>query len=558
MIGASEFRRAACGRRRTYPRRGEHRTGADGGPRRPFRPRAPGAGAALAGRGGAGPAAARAERAAGGRAGARRRLAAHRRRGPAAGRRVAAGRRRAGGPGLRRTPVRRLRPRGWATGARCCSASSSTPTAGFATCISRARAAPRSRAAATASPPSGRCCASTSSARRCTRWASPRPARSPSSRPGRPGAPRDRAARRGARPRRRAATCGSAVSSTPAATGDVDLLRRLADHAIARHHPRAAGAEQPYLALFEAVVAAQASLVARWMLVGFVHGVMNTDNMTISGETIDYGPCAFLDAFDPATVYSSIDDGGRYAYGNQPLVAEWNLARLAEALLPLIDDDQEQAVALAVESLGGFRPRVRRGLVGRHAGQARPAGRARRRGRRAADRRPARAAAGRPRRPTRRSSAPSARRPGATPSPRAGWCSTSRPSTPGPSAGGAWARTPTRWTGSTRSTSRATTWSRRPSTAATGGDLDPLARLLDAVTRPFDVRPGLERYAAPAPADFGGPTGPSAAPDPRAGSAAAEGGRRDRADPGGLLLVLREARVAARLLGVDAVPLVHR
>ncbi|WP_091441509.1 protein adenylyltransferase SelO [Geodermatophilus poikilotrophus] len=140
------------------------------------------------------------------------------------------------------------------------------------------------------------------------------------------------------------------------ATGDVDLLRRLADHAIARHHPAAADAEQPYLALFDAVVAAQASLVARWMLVGFVHGVMNTDNTTISGETIDYGPCAFLDAYDPATVYSSIDLGGRYAYGNQPIVAEWNLARFAETLLPLFSDDQEQAVALAVEALERFRP----------------------------------------------------------------------------------------------------------------------------------------------------------------------------------------------------------
>jgi uncharacterized protein YdiU (UPF0061 family) len=140
------------------------------------------------------------------------------------------------------------------------------------------------------------------------------------------------------------------------ATGDVDLLRRLADHAIARHHSAAADAENPYLALFEAVVAAQASLVARWMLVGFVHGVMNTDNTTISGETIDYGPCAFLDAFDPATVFSSIDTGGRYAYGNQPIVAEWNLARFAEALLPLLSDDQEQAVALAVAALERFRP----------------------------------------------------------------------------------------------------------------------------------------------------------------------------------------------------------
>ena len=139
------------------------------------------------------------------------------------------------------------------------------------------------------------------------------------------------------------------------ATGNVNLLRRLADHAISRHYPGAAEAAHPYVALFEAVIAAQASLVAKWMLVGFVHGVMNTDNMTISGETIDYGPCAFMEAFDPATVYSSIDTGGRYAYGNQPVVAEWNLARLAEAILPLLHDDEEQAVAIAVESLGAFR-----------------------------------------------------------------------------------------------------------------------------------------------------------------------------------------------------------
>ncbi len=138
------------------------------------------------------------------------------------------------------------------------------------------------------------------------------------------------------------------------ATGDVALLRRLGDHAIARHYPFLAERPRPYLALFEAVVAAQASLVAQWMLVGFVHGVMNTDNMTISGETIDYGPCAFMDAFDPSTVFSSIDGGGRYAYGNQPAVAQWNLARLAEALLPLFHDDQEQAVALAVASLSEF------------------------------------------------------------------------------------------------------------------------------------------------------------------------------------------------------------
>ena len=140
------------------------------------------------------------------------------------------------------------------------------------------------------------------------------------------------------------------------ASGDLGVLQRLADHAIARHYPAAAEAEIPALALFESVVAAQASLIAQWMLIGFVHGVMNTDNMTISGETIDYGPCAFMEAFDPATVYSSIDSGGRYAYGNQPVVAEWNLARLAEALLPLIDDDQDRAIALVVEVLNGFGP----------------------------------------------------------------------------------------------------------------------------------------------------------------------------------------------------------
>ena len=140
-------------------------------------------------------------------------------------------------------------------------------------------------------------------------------------------------------------------------TGDTDVLRRLADHAIARHHPAAAEAERPYVALFEAVMQAQASLVAQWMLVGFVHGVMNTDNMTISGETIDYGPCAFIDAFDPTTVFSSIDEQGRYAFGNQPIVAEWNLARFAESILPLLADSEEAAVAVATELLQTFRDR---------------------------------------------------------------------------------------------------------------------------------------------------------------------------------------------------------
>jgi uncharacterized protein YdiU (UPF0061 family) len=138
------------------------------------------------------------------------------------------------------------------------------------------------------------------------------------------------------------------------ATGDTDLLRRLADHAVGRHYPAAAEAEHPYLELLHSVIVAQASLVAQWMHIGFVHGVMNTDNMTISGETIDYGPCAFMDAYNPASVYSSIDHGGRYAYANQPVVAEWNLARLAEALLPLLHEDEDQAVGIATEALGGF------------------------------------------------------------------------------------------------------------------------------------------------------------------------------------------------------------
>jgi uncharacterized protein YdiU (UPF0061 family) len=140
-------------------------------------------------------------------------------------------------------------------------------------------------------------------------------------------------------------------------TGNVELVRRLADYAIARHHPEAAASDTPYLSLFEAVLAAQASLVARWMSVAFVHGVMNSDNMTISGETIDYGPCAFMEAFDPAATFSSIDHGGRYAYGMQPALAQWNLARLAETLLPLIADDQEAAVAAVTPVLESWWPR---------------------------------------------------------------------------------------------------------------------------------------------------------------------------------------------------------
>ncbi|MDE0777635.1 MAG: YdiU family protein [Nocardioides sp.] len=282
-----------------------------------------------------------------------------------------------------------------------------------------------------------------------------------------------------------------------------DVVRRLADHAISRHYPElvSIGSDpERYLALFRAVVSAQAALVARWMLVGFVHGVMNTDNVTISGETIDYGPCAFLDVFDPTTVFSSIDEGGRYAFGNQPPITEWNLARLAEALLPLLDEQQERAVEIALEALGGFREqyaeawssgmRAKLGiahvdaevgaaltddLFGLIRGQAdytsyfRALGRAAR-----------------------------------------GDLAAARDRVLDVAGFDAWA---TRWS------------SLQPDAAAmdrvnpvyiarnhlveealadaTAGDLAAFERLNDALARPFDERAGLERYAEPAPAGFG-------------------------------------------------------
>src|SRR5437763_5008897 len=137
-----------------------------------------------------------------------------------------------------------------------------------------------------------------------------------------------------------------------AARRDGLALRALADYAIGRHYPELADAPNKYLAFFRAVQDRQAALIARWQLVGFIHGVMNTDNMAVSGETIDYGPCAFMNAYDPETVFSSIDHAGRYAYGNQPRIAHWNLARFAEALLPPLDPDQEKAVASATQALG--------------------------------------------------------------------------------------------------------------------------------------------------------------------------------------------------------------
>jgi uncharacterized protein YdiU (UPF0061 family) len=139
-----------------------------------------------------------------------------------------------------------------------------------------------------------------------------------------------------------------------AARGDVEALKLLADHVIERHYPEARETEQPYRRLFEGVIERQAALVVQWLGVGFIHGVMNTDNVSIAGETIDYGPCAFMDAYHPETVFSSIDQFGRYAYGKQPQIAGWNLARLGEALLPLFSDDTDAALAQANESLDRY------------------------------------------------------------------------------------------------------------------------------------------------------------------------------------------------------------
>lgn len=133
-----------------------------------------------------------------------------------------------------------------------------------------------------------------------------------------------------------------------------EALKILADYTIQRHYPHVADTENPYLSLLYAVMERQAELVSRWMAVGFIHGVMNTDNMALSGETIDYGPCAFMDTYDPATVFSSIDTGGRYAYGNQPQMTHWNLIRFAETLIPLLHPEQEQAIALAEAALETF------------------------------------------------------------------------------------------------------------------------------------------------------------------------------------------------------------
>jgi uncharacterized protein YdiU (UPF0061 family) len=148
-----------------------------------------------------------------------------------------------------------------------------------------------------------------------------------------------------------------------AARRDAAGVRLLADHVIERHYPQAATSANPYGALLEEVIARQADLVAQWLLVGFIHGVMNTDNMSVAGETIDYGPCAFMDAYHPVTVFSSIDHQGRYAYANQPRIASWNLTRFAETLLPLLSEDSNAAVAAAEKTLDGFASRFENAFV---------------------------------------------------------------------------------------------------------------------------------------------------------------------------------------------------
>jgi uncharacterized protein YdiU (UPF0061 family) len=291
-----------------------------------------------------------------------------------------------------------------------------------------------------------------------------------------------------------------------AATGDLALLRRLADYAIARHHPELAAVEQPYLAFYERVVAAQAALVARWMHVGFIHGVMNTDNTAISGETIDYGPCAFMDRHDPATVFSSIDHGGRYAYGNQPGILQWNLARLAEALLPLIHADPERAVASATEVLQGFDEHY---LAAWRTGMRAKLGIA-------SDSVDALALA---------DGVPALleeqrvdhtlffRRLSAA---LQGDDAPVRSLFADPSAFDAWVPAWRALLPTTRDERLALAHAmdranpliiprnhrvEHALAAATGGDLEPIRRLLDAVSRPFEERPGLEDFTEPAPAD---------------------------------------------------------
>ncbi|WP_214401590.1 protein adenylyltransferase SelO [Pseudonocardia lacus] len=278
-----------------------------------------------------------------------------------------------------------------------------------------------------------------------------------------------------------------------AASGDLDVLRALADHAIARHHPAAGDGPDRYLRLYRHVVDAQAELVSRWMLVGFVHGVLNTDNTTISGETIDYGPCAYMDAFDPATVFSSIDHAGRYAYGNQPGIVQWNLARLGEALLPLIDADADAAVEAATAVLSGFAETYRRHWARGSAaklGLAEPD----------------------PDLVTDLLELMRAQRVDFTTFFRALSAGTARSLFAEPEPFDAWAARREALLPADRAAVAAAMDRVNPVyvprnhlveqalTEATAGDTTSFRQLLDVLARPFDERPGLQRYAEPAPA----------------------------------------------------------
>jgi serine/tyrosine/threonine adenylyltransferase len=278
-----------------------------------------------------------------------------------------------------------------------------------------------------------------------------------------------------------------------AASGDRDRLRALADYAIGRHYPEAAGAANRYLDLFRRVTRAQASLVAQWMLAGFVHGVMNTDNTTISGETIDYGPCAFMDAYDPATVFSSIDHGGRYAYGNQPAIMQWNLARLAEALLPLIDENTDAAAAAATQVLNGFAD-----AYDRHWDE----GMAAKLGLAAPDRELVNDLLGLMRaqqvdftRFFRALSAGTARTMFTEPEPFDAWAARRAAALPADRGAVAAAMDQVNPVYVPRNHRV-----EEALTQAAAGEMEPFRRLLDAVSRPFEERSGLEDYASPAPA----------------------------------------------------------
>jgi uncharacterized protein YdiU (UPF0061 family) len=288
-----------------------------------------------------------------------------------------------------------------------------------------------------------------------------------------------------------------------AASGGPDLVRTLADYAIARHYPDAADAPNAYLEFYRRVIDAQASLIAHWMLVGFVHGVMNTDNMTISGQTIDYGPCAFMDSFSPATVFSSIDHAGRYAYGNQPVMAQWNLARLGETLLPLIDENVDAAVEAATDAVQSFGERYDGYLINGTAAKL---------GLDEADR----SLIGELLALLESQQVDWTRFFRALSDHLRGHSEPARSLCADPAGITAWVD---RWQARVAPDRRAVATAmdqinpvyiprnhrvEEALTAATEGDMAPFERLVEVLARPFDERPGLESYALPAPTSFGG------------------------------------------------------